>query len=31
MQNAEEVYVIGTGDAQEEFMQFMAETPPLKM
>ena len=30
MQNAEEIYVTGTGTAQEEFINYLAETPQFK-
>ena len=30
MQNVEEVHVTGTGDAQEQFIKYMASTPQFK-
>ena len=30
MQNAEEVHVTGTGTAQEQFINYLAETPQFK-
>ena len=30
MQNAEEVYVTGTGTAQEQFIKYLADTPQFK-
>ena len=30
MQNAEELHVTGTGQAQEKFIKYMAETPQFK-
>jgi len=30
MQNAEEVHLTGTGDSQEQFMHYMADTPQFK-
>ena len=30
MQNAEEVYVTGTGTAQEQFIKYLSETPQFK-
>jgi stalled ribosome rescue protein Dom34 len=30
MQNVDEVYITGTGDAQEQFIKFLAETPQYK-
>jgi stalled ribosome rescue protein Dom34 len=30
MQNAEELHVTGTGQAQEQFIKYMAETPQFK-
>ncbi len=30
MQNAEEVHVTGTGEAQEQFIHYLAETPQFK-
>ncbi len=30
MQNAEEVYVTGTGTAQEQFIKYLGDTPQFK-
>jgi stalled ribosome rescue protein Dom34 len=30
MQNVDEIHVTGTGDAQEQFIKFLAETPQYK-
>ena len=30
MQNAEEVHVTGPGDAQEQFIHYLADTPQFK-
>lgn len=30
MQNVDEIHITGTGDAQEQFMKFLAETPQYK-
>lgn len=30
MQNVDEVHVTGTGDAQEQFINYLAETAPYK-
>jgi hypothetical protein len=30
MQNVEEVHVTGTGNAQEQFINYMADTPQFK-
>jgi hypothetical protein len=30
MQNVDEVYVTGTGDAQEQFIKYLSETPQYK-
>jgi hypothetical protein len=30
MQNVDEVHVTGTGDAQEQFIKYLAETPQYK-
>lgn len=30
MQNVDEIHITGTGDSQEQFMKFLAETPQYK-
>jgi len=30
MQNVDEIYITGTGDAQEQFIKYLAETPQYK-